>query len=122
NFILSVLHSWHSHSWLCAFLLLCLGHRNSPSVSQCEYFRFLSPPPTRYHPLAMVIDSHHHFWRYDPARDTWITPEMSVLKGDFWVPKFRAECHSNGIDASIAVQTDQSESDTLLLLNVAEHS
>jgi L-fuconolactonase len=70
----------------------------------------------------MVVDSHHHFWRYDPARDTWITDEMSALKNNFTLREFRFECQSNGVDASIAVQADQSEAETLFLLNVAEHS
>src|SRR5215467_9699014 len=70
----------------------------------------------------MVIDSHHHFWRYDPARDIWITQEMSVLKNNFLLREFRSECQANGVDSSIAVQTDQSEAETLFLLNIAEHS
>jgi L-fuconolactonase len=70
----------------------------------------------------MIVDSHHHFWRYDPQRDTWITDEMSVLKNNFLLREFRVECRSNGVDASIAVQADQSEAETLFLLNIAEHS
>jgi L-fuconolactonase len=70
----------------------------------------------------MVVDSHQHFWRYDPARDSWITDEMSVLKDNFLLHKFQTECKSNGVDASIAVQANQSESETLFLLNLAEHS
>ena len=31
----------------------------------------------------MRIDSHQHFWRYNPQRDGWITDEMAVLKRDF---------------------------------------
>jgi L-fuconolactonase len=72
--------------------------------------------------LKMIIDSHQHFWRYDPLRDTWITDEMSVLKRNFLLHEFAAERGPNQIDASIAVQTDQSESETLFLLNLAEHN
>ena len=28
----------------------------------------------------MRIDSHQHFWRYDPAEDLWISDDMPVLK------------------------------------------
>jgi L-fuconolactonase len=70
----------------------------------------------------MVIDSHQHFWRYDPGRDTWITDEMAVLKRDFMLREFASLREANGVDASIAVQADQSESETLYLLNLAEHS
>jgi len=70
----------------------------------------------------MVIDAHHHLWRYDPARYPWITDAMSVLKRDFLLREFAAEREANRIDASVAVQADPSESETLFLLNLAEHN
>jgi L-fuconolactonase len=69
----------------------------------------------------MTIDSHQHFWRYDPARDAWITDAMSPLKRDFMPEEFERECDANGIDGSIAVQADQSEDETHFLLDLAEH-
>lgn len=70
----------------------------------------------------MTIDSHQHFWRYDAARDGWITNSMSVLKRDFLPKDLEGECNANGIDATIAVQADQSEAETLFLLELAEGS
>lgn len=70
----------------------------------------------------MTIDSHQHFWRYDSARDGWITHSMSILKRDFLPEDLEAECNANGIDATIAVQADQSEAETLFLLDLAEGS
>jgi L-fuconolactonase len=70
----------------------------------------------------MNIDSHQHFWRYDPARDTWITDAMGALKRDFLPDELARELDANGIDASIAVQADQSEQETLFLLDLAERS
>jgi len=67
----------------------------------------------------MTIDSHQHFWKYDPARDAWITDQMSVLRRDFLPDDLTPECTKNGIDATIAVQADQSESETLFLLDLA---
>jgi L-fuconolactonase len=67
----------------------------------------------------MNIDSHQHFWRYDPHRDTWITHEMSVLKRDFVPADLLPELGANGIDGSIAVQADQSERETHFLLDCA---
>jgi L-fuconolactonase len=67
----------------------------------------------------MNIDSHQHFWRYKPARDTWITEAMSVLKRDFLPEQLKIDLDANGIDASIAVQADQSEDETLFLLDLA---
>jgi L-fuconolactonase len=68
----------------------------------------------------MKIDSHQHFWRYDAVRDTWITDSMAVLRRDFLPEHLAAELAANGIDASIAVQADQSESETMFLLGLAE--
>ena len=68
----------------------------------------------------MNIDSHQHFWRYDAARDAWITDAMAVLQRDFLPEHLAAELTANGIDASIAVQADQSESETRFLLDLAE--
>jgi len=70
----------------------------------------------------MKIDSHQHFWRYDSARDSWITDAMQVLKRDFLPDQMVLDLDANGIDASIAVQADQSEQETLFLLDLAERS
>jgi L-fuconolactonase len=70
----------------------------------------------------MKIDSHQHFLKYDPARDTWITEEMSILKRDFLPEDLAREYQANGIDAAIAVQADQSESETLFLLDLANRN
>jgi len=70
----------------------------------------------------MNIDSHQHFWRYDAVRDAWITDSMAVLKRDFLPEQLAPELSANGMDASIAVQADQSESDTTFLLGLAEEN
>ena len=67
----------------------------------------------------MRIDSHQHFWKYNAVRHSWITDEMSVLKRDFMPENLEAELKANGIDATIAVQADQSEEETLFLLQLA---
>ena len=68
----------------------------------------------------MRIDSHQHFWRYTPAMDSWITDQMSVLRRDFLPDELETELRANGVDASIAVQVDQSETETLSLLDLAK--
>lgn len=68
----------------------------------------------------MRIDSHQHFWQYDPGRDGWITDEMAVLKRDFLPNDLIPLMRANGIDASIAVQADQSEEETRFLLELAD--
>jgi len=68
----------------------------------------------------LTIDSHQHFWRYHPTRDVWITDEMSALKRDFLPGDLLPELVANGMDACVAVQADQSEKETLFLLDLAE--
>jgi L-fucono-1,5-lactonase len=67
----------------------------------------------------MIIDSHQHFWRYDPQRDHWITDEMAVLKQDFLPGDLVPQLCANGVDGSIVVQADQSERETMFLLDLA---
>ena len=67
----------------------------------------------------MNIDSHQHFWRYDPQRDAWITGEMSVLKRNFLPEDLIPQLRANHVNGSIAVQATQSEAETTFLLQLA---
>jgi L-fuconolactonase len=68
----------------------------------------------------MNIDSHQHFWRYDAVRDAWITDAMAVLQRNFLPEHLAAELTANAMDVSVAVQADQSEKETMFLLDLAE--
>jgi len=68
----------------------------------------------------MRIDSHQHFWRYNPERDGWITDDMVALRRDFLPDELLQNMRTNGIDRCIAVQVDQSEAETHFLLSFAE--
>src|SRR6201986_1789329 len=68
----------------------------------------------------MVIDAHQHFWRFNPVRDSWITEEMSAIRRDFLPEDLAPELDACGVDATIAVQADQSEAETEFLLGLAE--
>lgn len=68
----------------------------------------------------MRIDSHQHFWRYNPERDGWITNEMAVLKRDFLPDELIQNMRAIGIDRCIAVQVDQSEAETRFLVDLAD--
>ena len=67
---------------------------------------------------ALVIDSHHHFWRYDPALYGWINDEMAVLKQDFLPEDLIAEADEL-VDAVITVQARQDLVETRWLLEIA---
>src|ERR1700722_1720710 len=68
----------------------------------------------------MVIDAHQHFWRFNPVRDAWITEEMAAIRRDFLPEDLTPELDACGVDATIAVQADQSEAETEFLLGLAE--
>lgn len=68
----------------------------------------------------LKLDSHQHFWIFDPIRDNWITEEMEVIRHDFLPPDLKPLLDANRIQACIAVQADQSEAETDFLLSLAE--
>ncbi len=68
----------------------------------------------------MKIDSHQHFWHYDPVQYDWIDRRMAQLKNDFLPPKLENLLENNGFDGCIAVQARQSEEETRYLLNLAD--
>ena len=64
----------------------------------------------------MKIDSHHHFWKYDPHTYSWMDEKMEVLKIDYQPADLKKEIAEAGIDGVVSVQADQSlrETDDLL--------
>lgn len=69
-----------------------------------------------------MIDSHVHFWNYDPIRDRWITPEMDVIRRDFSPSDFIQASSSTPITGCIAVQADQTEDQNHFLLSLAQEN
>ncbi len=67
----------------------------------------------------MRIDAHQHYWRFDPVRDGWITPDMAVLQRDFLPDDVAPLVAAAGIDGVVAVQADQSLAETEFLLSLA---
>ena len=67
----------------------------------------------------MVIDAHHHFWRYDPAEYGWISDAMSVLRRDYLPDDLRRETAAAGVDGVVSVQARQTVDETRWLLELA---
>jgi len=67
----------------------------------------------------MVIDSHQHFWKYDPVRYSWIDDSMKILQKDFLPSDLGPILKNNKVDGCVAVQADQSERETEFLLRLA---
>lgn len=66
-----------------------------------------------------VIDAHQHFWHYDPVRHDWINEDMSVIRKDFLPGQLKPIFDTAGIDGCIAVQADQTETETDFLMQLA---
>ena len=70
----------------------------------------------------MIIDSHQHFWNYDPKKHSWIDDEMSVIRRDFLSDDLQKVFDENGVDACVAVQADQTIEETDFLISLAENN
>ena len=68
-----------------------------------------------------TIDSHQHFWQFNPTRHDWITDDMSVIQRDFLPSDLDPILQKNNIDGCISVQADQTEVETDFLLKLADN-
>ncbi|MCX2679762.1 amidohydrolase family protein [Galbibacter sp. EGI 63066] len=67
-----------------------------------------------------MIDTHQHFWEFDPVRDAWIDDSMQAIRRDFLPSDLEPVLKKNNVDGCIAVQADQSEKETQFLLDLAK--
>jgi len=68
----------------------------------------------------VIIDSHQHFWNYQPQRDSWIDDSMAVIRRDFTPVDLLSELNKNGVSHCVAVQADPSETESEFLLDLAD--
>ena len=68
----------------------------------------------------MRIDSHQHFWHYDPAHQVWMTDQMAVLRRDYLPGELQPLLEAGGFDGTIAVQARQMVAETEWLLKLAD--
>ncbi len=66
------------------------------------------------------IDSHQHFWQYNPTEHIWMTDTMQVLKKDFSPADLEPLLKEIKFDGCIAVQARQSIEETNWLLKLAD--
>lgn len=67
----------------------------------------------------MKIDSHHHFWKYDPVEYGWIDESMRAIRRDFLPEHLRAEITAAGVDGVVSVEARPSVVETQWLLDFA---
>lgn len=65
------------------------------------------------------IDSHQHFWKFDPVRDSWIDDSMQKIQRDFLPEDLLPLLTENKFQGCVAVEAHQSEQQTNFLLDLA---
>jgi L-fuconolactonase len=66
------------------------------------------------------IDSHQHFWRYNPAHQVWMTERMDALRRDYLPADLKPLLAALDIDGTVAVQACQTLEETRWLLQLAD--
>ncbi len=67
----------------------------------------------------MIIDAHHHLWRFDPAAYDWIGPQDTVLRRDYLLGELAAMAAASGLAGTVVVQARQCLAETEWLLAYA---
>jgi len=69
--------------------------------------------------MSKRIDSHQHFWKFDPVRDSWIDETMALIQRDFLPGDLQPILKENQFEGCVAVQASQSDEETHFLLDLA---
>lgn len=67
----------------------------------------------------MIIDTHHHFWNYNPVEFDWIDDEMAVIRKIFMPEDLKSTLAKTEVEGVISVQARQSLEETDWLLKLA---
>ncbi len=68
----------------------------------------------------MHLDSHQHFWLYNPKEYGWMNDSMSDLKRDYLPHELKILMDRTGIEGTIAVQARQNLTETEWLLELSD--
>jgi L-fuconolactonase len=71
-------------------------------------------------PEHRLIDSHNHFWKYDPGEYGWIDDSMRLIRRDFLPDDLAREIAGTGISGVVSVQARQTLEETEWLLGLAQ--
>jgi L-fuconolactonase len=74
-----------------------------------------------YHVMKPLrIDSHQHFWNYDPIKHIWMNDDMGVLKTNYSPTDLEPLLKNCDLDGCVAVQANQAEIENEFLLDLAK--
>lgn len=69
----------------------------------------------------MRLDSHQHFWKFNPAEYSWMQPDWPIRR-DFLPSDLQPLLNQHRLDGSIAVQARQAIEESRWLLSLADQS
>lgn len=69
----------------------------------------------------MRLDSHQHYWKFNPAEYGWMKPDWPIRR-DFLPADLQPLLKQHGLDGSIAVQARQTLEESRWLLSLANES
>jgi len=67
----------------------------------------------------MIIDTHHHYWNYNPIDFDWIGDEMAMIRKSFLPADLKATLSANGVNGVVSIQARQCLEETDWLLGLA---
>ena len=70
----------------------------------------------------MRIDSHQHFWKYDPHKHDWINDEMAVIQNDFLPHHLLPVLLQQKLDGCVTVQCETNTEEIKSMLQYAEQN
>jgi L-fuconolactonase len=79
-------------------------------------YSFIISEPSKF----MRLDSHQHFWHYNPTELIWMTSQMQALMRDFLPSDLKPLLDALQFDGCILVQARQTLEETRWLLELAE--
>jgi L-fuconolactonase len=71
---------------------------------------------------SVIVDAHHHLWRYVFEEYSWMGSNEDILRRDFTITEYLAVARQSSVSAAIAVQSRQMIEDTDFLVDLAKLS
>ena len=69
-----------------------------------------------------IIDTHQHFWNYNPKTQEWINENMKVIRKNFLPEDIAPLLKENKVEGCVTVQADQSIAETNFLIQAAKNN
>lgn len=70
----------------------------------------------------MIIDTHHHYWNYNPVAFDWIDDEMAAIRRSFLPADLEATLLATDVSGVVTVQARQIVEETEWLLKLASEN